>query len=94
MILYNIIQKQPGSVLYEDLQFDMPMGPMTFTELRMNGYLCYLGIKGDTHLYQYKGVHLRNGQVAEVGENVAFERHKNQVAKLNNPLQECITLII
>ena len=66
-------------MFYEDIQFDMPMGSMTFSELRMNGFLFYLGIKGDTHLHQYKGVHLCNGQMAEVGENVAFERHIDKV---------------
>ena len=39
--------------------------------IRMNSFLFY--IKGDTHLQQY------NGQMAEVGENVAFERHINKV---------------
>ena len=58
----------------------MPNGQMTSTELRTDGYLFYSDIANDTLVYTYNGVHLRNGKMANVGDNVAFEAHTNHVS--------------
>ena len=83
--MFMSIQKQPGTLRYKDLKFDMPTGSMSFNDLRLNGYLVfYPGITRDTIINDYKGIHLLSatGQIADVGDNVAFERHMNQVTDL------------
>ena len=78
-------QKQTESLEYRHIHFEMPTGPVSFNELRTNGFLFYAGIPGDTKVHIHKGVYLRSGQMAEVGENVAFQIEANQVTKLKPP---------
>lgn len=54
-------------------------GNITSTELKSEGYLFYSTIPSDKLVHSYNGVQLKNGKMAYIEDNVAFEGHTNQV---------------
>ncbi len=73
----------------KEVTFSLPKGETTLRELRMAGYVFFIGVNRDTPMLIYKSVYL-DGKLGSLGESVAYRRENDDKVKHN--YNHCIVI--
>ena len=76
------LQEQSKAVPLKEVTFSLPKGETTLGELRMAGYVFFIGVNRDTPMLIYKSVYL-DGKLGSLGESVAYRRENDDKVKHN-----------
>ncbi len=74
--MYISLQEQSKAVPLKEITFSLPKGETTLSEMRMAGYVFFIGVNRDTPMVTYKSVCL-DGMLGSLGDSVAYKREND-----------------